>query len=549
MENSDESFTLNFRITEKTATLCSLQPQKHSSQRIKHHVIFPLTDDDILQEHASPDHTYKINLVIEHLLTRKDKLLPSGWCGNVVCDTDLPDSGSCISEITTKTAKFCNGKKRVTSEVISNPKFFLVTRNTSSTYIPNLDENIHIANTKYKLTGVVYFNGFHYWCEVISTHIGYKNGWYFYDGMMNGGRASYVGNTLQCKQKQYVHILLYEQCTTHANIHVYGKTLSYEKDKLNSIISFYKNELNLSDNKVKIKNLKEILRHEAISFQNNARLDDLKTLVLNIPDGRTQNTSPIPNNVPDINITTPPSVKDMPCVKRMSGTPKDTKDYTPERHAPKKLKKFFSPLKKPSVKKKIVKCIETFKDLVHRVTGTDDTAHSSSEDESDQFNSMEDSNPFFRYLEEPLPEEIQDSRSNSYLAKSFSSELPFQMVTTDELWQFREFDRFITPKVEDGGARLEQIRRYVLKFGIDSPLILTFNKKNGKAYLAEGNHRLAVAMSEGIPYLPVHVTSQWLEPNESGNFKIIPNHLEISNITEELLPQHFGLKVKSTSCE
>ena len=40
------------------------------------------------------------------------------------------------------------------------------------------------------------------------------------------------------------------------------------------------------------------------------------------------------------------------------------------------------------------------------------------------------------------------------------------------------------------------------------------NKMGGKAYLAEGNHRLAVAMSEGIHYLPVHVTSQWLEPNE-----------------------------------
>ena len=56
-------------------------------------------------------------------------------------------------------------------------------------------------------------------------------------------------------------------------------------------------------------------------------------------------------------------------------------------------------------------------------------------------------------------------------------------------------------------------------------------------------------MSEGIPYLPVHVTSQWLEPSESVNFKIIANQVDTSNITEELLPQHFGLKVKSTLCE
>ena len=94
MENSKESFTLNFRITGKTSTLCSLKPEKHSSQGIKHHVIFLITDDDILREHALPDHTYKINLVVEHLLTRKNQLLPSGWCVNVICDTDPPDSGS-----------------------------------------------------------------------------------------------------------------------------------------------------------------------------------------------------------------------------------------------------------------------------------------------------------------------------------------------------------------------------------------------------------------------------------------------------------------------
>ena len=38
------------------------------------------------------------------------------------------------------------------------------------------------------------------------------------------------------------------------------------------------------------------------------------------------------------------------------------------------------------------------------------------------------------------------------------------------------------------------------------------NKMGRKAYLAEGNHRLAVAMSEGIPYLPVrHFRMAWTQ--------------------------------------
>lgn len=73
-------------------------------------------------------------------------------------------------------------------------KFFFVIWNIFSIYILNFDENIYIVKIKYKLIGIVYFNGIYYWCEVILIYIGYKNGWYFYDGMMNGGSVSYVGD-------------------------------------------------------------------------------------------------------------------------------------------------------------------------------------------------------------------------------------------------------------------------------------------------------------------------------------------------------------------
>ncbi|KAL9977955.1 hypothetical protein ACROYT_G015423 [Oculina patagonica] len=105
-------------------------------------------------------------------------------------------------------------------------------------------------------------------------------GWYLYDGIIRGGKAEYVGETPQCKRPEYVHILVYEQSVSDPN--VYGNTIVYEKEKLNSIVNFYKHELNLSDTKVKIKYLKEILRHEEVPFKNNAKLDDLQSLVMNI---------------------------------------------------------------------------------------------------------------------------------------------------------------------------------------------------------------------------------------------------------------------------
>ena len=257
-------------------------------------------------------------------------------------------------------------------------------RNTSSRHIPNLDGTIEILNTKYQLTGILYFNCIHYWCEILSTQIGCKSGWYLYDGMIRGGKAEYVGETPQCKKPQCIHILVYEQSATDPN--VYGKTVAQKKEKLNSIMSFYKHELNLSDTKVKIKNLKEILRHEDIPFQNSATLEDLQTLVLDIPEIKTQKSCNSPHTVSDFDLTTPPSVKNAPFVlKRVSGTPTASIGYTPERPPPKKLKKFLSPLKKSSFKKKVGKYVGTFKELVNKVTGPNESSHSSSEDESEQF--------------------------------------------------------------------------------------------------------------------------------------------------------------------
>ena len=64
IENSNERFTLNFRITENIATVYTLALQKHTG-RTKHHVILPITDDAILSEHVSADQKYKISSVVK----------------------------------------------------------------------------------------------------------------------------------------------------------------------------------------------------------------------------------------------------------------------------------------------------------------------------------------------------------------------------------------------------------------------------------------------------------------------------------------------------
>lgn len=69
-------------------------------------------------------------------------------------------------------------------------------------------------------------------------------------------------------------------------------------------------------------------------------------------------------------------------VKRMFGM-LEKKNYIFEYYVLKKLKKFLLLLKKFFSKKKIIKCIEIFKDFVRRVIGLDEIVYSLLEDELD----------------------------------------------------------------------------------------------------------------------------------------------------------------------
>ena len=115
------------------------------------------------------------------------------------------------------------------------------------------------------------------------------------------------------------------------------------------------------------------------------------------------------------------------------------------------------------------------------------------------------------------------------------------MVKTTELWVYREFDRSLTPKLENDFNHLEQVRPFILKKGFQEPLILSCDLHAGCAYLTEGNHRLWVALREKIPFVPCRVTPRWLPPN--GSFKSVDADLTILQSKEVILPEHLGLTV------
>ena len=114
-----------------------------------------------------------------------------------------------------------------------------------------------------------------------------------------------------------------------------------------------------------------------------------------------------------------------------------------------------------------------------------------------------DSNMFFVTLCEPTESEKHVMQAKSYIPGSFDYSYEFQMVKTQDLWEYREFDRSLTRKMGDNHDHLEQIRRFILKDGFQEPTIISCDLKTRNARnVTEGNHRLWVAHKEGVPFIP-----------------------------------------------
>ena len=140
---------------------------------------------------------------------------------------------------------------------------------------------------------------------------------------------------------------------------------------------------------------------------------------------------------------------------------------------------------------------------------------------------------FFQKLDEPTKNEKQTMCTKSYMSGLFDQPYDDQMVKTTELYEYREFDSSLTPNeasqvfhFEEGTSRAS-----------DSFLWPT----HWLCLFDWGDHRLWVALSEKIPFVPCHVIPQWLPPN--GSFKNVNADLTILQSKEVILPEHLALTV------
>lgn len=109
--------------------------------------------------------------------------------------------------------------------------------------------------------------------------------------------------------------------------------------------------------------------------------------------------------------------------------------------------------------------------------------------------------------------------------KGHGYEDEIEFVPTETLLRHREYDRESEPR--EGPGHLDRITASIAEKGVQAPLIMTYGQHDRRAYIGEGNHRLAAAKRLGISHLPVRVYRvgntdgrgaevPGVEPNEHG---------------------------------
>lgn len=87
-------------------------------------------------------------------------------------------------------------------------------------------------------------------------------------------------------------------------------------------------------------------------------------------------------------------------------------------------------------------------------------------------------------------------------------------VRVDRLKQLREYDRRGSGANAGSAENIDRIRASMRQTGMTDPVILAHDPHSDRAYLCEGNHRLAAAEEEGWPAVPVHVVRAYRSESE-----------------------------------
>ena len=97
-----------------------------------------------------------------------------------------------------------------------------------------------------------------------------------------------------------------------------------------------------------------------------------------------------------------------------------------------------------------------------------------------------------------------------------------QIVRTCLRARYLEHDRKKRRLTDEPATYLTYLEKCIEKEGLKQPIILAVSKITERAYVYEGNHRMAVLLNEDVPWVPLKVNYFFLNDDHDKKFNFIP---------------------------
>ena len=101
-----------------------------------------------------------------------------------------------------------------------------------------------------------------------------------------------------------------------------------------------------------------------------------------------------------------------------------------------------------------------------------------------------------------------------------------QLLKREEIGKYIEFDRNVKKVPGKGKNYLLDLRKNIESNGLKYPLVIAVSKLTGRAYIHDGNHRMAVLNNLKVEWVPVKISYFYINDDYETKFHFVPKLFE-----------------------
>ena len=134
-------------------------------------------------------------------------------------------------------------------------------------------------------------------------------------------------------------------------------------------------------------------------------------------------------------------------------------------------------------------------------------------------------------------------RNSIDVLSNLKIKINIELVRTCVLAKYLEYDRRKTPLPDRSKRYIKDLGNDIKQNGLKNPVVLAISKKTERAYIYEGNHRMAALLDNNVDWVPLMVKYFFLNGDDDILFCFVPRTVN-GNWPSNPKPSNFGFETR-----